>query len=322
MAVKQNITSPSRAKPVRVKRRNRSPLSPLLVTVAAAAVFSGVVAGVWQISSAPAPEEEPFVLGLDGASSSSEGQPAPAPAQPEDGFAAVFVPESSEAPASPESEASQPQESPPSSGGVQGALAESPRVTSAYFDDAVFVGDSITTGIKIYDAMSNTTVLAATGINLASIHTKPCIQYGEETLTIMEALARMDPKKIYVMMGANGLGSAGDDWTIEQYGALLDSIKKMHPDSIIYVQSILPVNEEKFKAKYNNSTTNADIDRLNERLAALSAEKGACYLDLASAFKDENGAMPADFTPDGIHLNSAQYITWFDYLKTHTLVEE
>ena len=67
---------------------------------------------------------------------------------------------------------------------------------------------------------------------------------------------------------------------------------------------------------------NADIDRLNERLAALSAEKGACYLDLASAFKDENGAMPADFTPDGIHLNSAQYITWFDYLKTHTLVEE
>ena len=306
-----------RAKPVRVKRRNRSTLSPLLVTIAAAAVFSGVVAGVWQISSAPPPEEPEFVLNGDGTSSEGNGTPpaSDAAAQPSED---VPVPQPSEEvlpePVS-EKEISAPAEE-------SGALAESPRVTSEYFDDAVFVGDSITTGIKIYDTMSNTTVLAATGINLDSIHTKPCIQYGESTLTIMDALSRLSPKKIYVMMGANGLGAAGDDWTIQKYGELLDSMRRMHPDSIIYVQSILPVNEQKFRVKYNNTTTNGDIDRLNARLAQLAAEKGAYYLDLASAFKDETGAMPSEFTPDGIHINSAQYITWFDYLKTHTVVEE
>ena len=38
-------------------------------------------------------------------------------------------------------------------------LPEGDRVTSAYFNDAVFIGDSLTTGIQLYNILPDTTVL-------------------------------------------------------------------------------------------------------------------------------------------------------------------
>ena len=49
-------------------------------------------------------------------------------------------------------------------------VPESDWASTSYFDDAVFVGDSITDGIKLYGVMNNATVIAHTGINPA---TKP-----------------------------------------------------------------------------------------------------------------------------------------------------
>ena len=42
---------------------------------------------------------------------------------------------------------------------------------------------------------------------------------------------------------------------------------------------------------------------------------------LYMAIKDENGALPADATSDGLHIGTDYYIKWFDYLKTHTVTE-
>ncbi|MEG1942375.1 MAG: hypothetical protein RR049_01045, partial [Angelakisella sp.] len=77
---------------------------------------------------------------------------------------------------------------------------------SAYFDDALFVGDSITEGIKLYDVMSNATVLSSTGINLDNIFTKPVVKTeGEDKITIIDGAKALKPGKIYVMMGANSM---------------------------------------------------------------------------------------------------------------------
>ena len=106
------------------------------------------------------------------------------------------------------------------------------------------------------------------------------------------------------------------------YGNLIDEVRRNAPDSVIYVQSVLPINEEIFHVKYNPNTDNSDIMDFNKKLAALAAEKQAYYLDVGSVFRDETGGMPADYTPDGMHINSAQYIMWFDYLKTHAIAAE
>lgn len=214
-------------------------------------------------------------------------------------------------------QSSQAASSPPSSDAPESSASasESPVGSNKYFDDAVFVGDSITTGIKLYDVMANAKVFAATGMSLDNIFSKELVEAGGEKLTVLDALKVTDPKKIYIMLGANSLGA--EDWALSQYERLIGEVIGQHPHCIVYVQSVLPIYEPTFFVRYGTYITNAQIDRFNEKLAEISAQKGAVYLDVASAFKDETGSMPSEYTPDGIHINPKQYTMWFDYLKAH-----
>ena len=69
-------------------------------------------------------------------------------------------------------------------------------VGDEYFDDAAFVGDSITEGIKLYEVMTNATVVAARGINLDNVYTDDQIRTAQGNRTVMGALEAAEPKKI------------------------------------------------------------------------------------------------------------------------------
>ncbi len=311
-----------RSNKIRRSQRNKNVVVPLII-VSSAVVVSAFLAGIWQLNSPKVEALSPLVLDpsvmgdySSAASSDTSSSSGPA-ASGAAGSSSGAGDTQSSAPTSPESEAvevfarPEPQNQ---------ALAEQPRVTSSYFDDAVFIGDSLTVGIKHYDVMSNATVFAATGVGLENIFTKQAIKQGDRTLTILDALSEQPAKKVYIMLGANSLMSSFDR-LIEQYGRLVDEvIRRTDKDTVIYVQSVLPVNEPLFHVKYSpNTTTNADIDRFNALLCAMAAEKNVYYLDVASAFKDGSNALPESNTPDGMHIISSQYVLWFDYLKTHAI---
>ena len=254
----------------RPKHRRKRRGAPILVGVLCAAVFSAAAAGIWQLNSTPVQalkplELDPSVVAAFSSSPQAVAIQAIPSSEPEPSSQEPLPEEASSEPAQSASGQSESAQTP-------GALEEQPRVTSAYFDDAVFIGDSITTGIKLYDVMSNTTVLASTGIGLENILSKPAIKYGEETLTAMQALAKTGARKVYIMLGANSI--LGDhDTMVGLYGNLIDEVRRNAPDSIIYVQSVLPINEEIFHVKYNPNTDNSDIMDFNTKLAALAAEK-------------------------------------------------
>lgn len=303
-------------------KRKKSAVVPLII-VSSAVVFSALLAGIWQLNSPKIEVLSPLVLdpSVTGQVSSVASSEAPSSASPSASSGSTapssgFAGSQSSTPAS--SSDAVPAFALPAP--PNGALPEQPRVTSSYFDDAVFIGDSLTVGIKHYDVMSNTTVFAATGVGLENIFTKQAIKQGDRTLTILDALSEHPAKKVYIMLGANSLMS-NFDRLIEQYGRLVDEvINRTGQDTVIYVQSVLPINEPLFHVKYApNTTTNADIDRFNGMLCAMAEQKGVYYLDVASVFKDENNAMPENDTPDGMHIISSQYVIWFDYLKTHAL---
>ena len=193
------------------------------------------------------------------------------------------------------------------------------RVKSDYFDNALFVGDSITDGIRSYGVMSNTTVIAYTGVNPETILSKKLINSGNgEKITFLEAMAQHpETKKIYIMMGANGMAWLTKDIFIANYGNFIDQVKAQHPDALIYVQSILPVTKS-YEEK-NTGITNAAIDEFNQALLALAKEKSVYYLNVAESFKDENGALPEEASSDGMHFATKHYNIWFDYLKEHAV---
>jgi len=272
-----------------------------------AVIFSALAAAVWQMVD-PKPEKlEPLEL-----------HPSVINQFEPDAIAVDVVAAKIEIPVEeipgPPKEASSSQSS---------AKKDSDRVTSKYFNDAVFIGDSISVGIKLYEVMQNTDVFASVGISLENIFTNKAVKLEDGSkVTIFEALDDKPYNKAYIMLGANSLMSSHEE-LIKQYGRVIDEVRnRVGDDCIVYIQSVLPVYEELFHQKYpHNTVTNADIESFNVLLAKLSDQKNVHYLDVASVIKDENGSLPPKYTSDGLHIGSELYIKWFDYLKTHAVSE-
>lgn len=186
----------------------------------------------------------------------------------------------------------------------------------AFFTDTAFIGDSRTEGLMLYTGLENATFYAYKGLNVSTYFTSKIIPSGQDRITIPEALKATSFKKIYIMLGINELGWAYDTVFIEQYGALVDNVKALQPDAVIYVQSILPVT--KAKSDSDSIYNNAKIDSYNRLLMQMAAAKGAVYLRVGDAVGLDGGALPAPAAADGVHLNKEYCYKWLDYLMAHT----
>ena len=283
-----------RKKVIRKKRKRANPLALCFLIVSAMLLSSALLALVWQFFMPALPEENKVV---------SDERLLAGPLK--------VVADNDEMPVIPPDPVSLPMKD------ENGNERNPDRVRSDYFDDAVFVGDSITTGISLYDIMSNARVYAKTGLGVTGILDNPFVEMNGENVTLSEAFRRAPPGKIYVMLGGNSIGNY-DGKLIEPFTKLIETIAEENPNAIIYIQSVLPVNEAKYKEKYHKEIKNEWIDDYNSKLKELSEKNGYYYLDVASVFKDESGGMPAEYTRDGVHIGVEQYSMWFDYLKENT----
>ena len=189
----------------------------------------------------------------------------------------------------------------------------------SYFDDAVFIGDSITVDIRNYELMDNAAIIGSTGASTYTAYTNHQIEIDEDKNTlgwIPGLVVQKHPKKIYMMFGSNDLGWMPRDEYIQYYGSLIDYFKINCSDAILYVQSTLPISAKAENTSGPNGWPfdNAKIDDYNAALRALCTAKGVRYLDVASVIKGPDGKLPADVTDDGVHLKSGEYKKWFTYL--------
>ena len=203
-------------------------------------------------------------------------------------------------------------------------IPESAEVDDTYFSNTLFIGNSITEGFKEFSGLDTPTYYEGRGMTVESIHRMKIVNAdnspnsdGTGEKTVMDALKERQFDQIYLLFGANELGWVYPDMFIEQYAQLIDDIKALQPNAKICVQSVLPVSAERSETDevYNNTK----IENLNNMIINMSAEKGIPYLNAAEAFKDDTGALPADKTPDGIHLTAAACKEWRMYIKTHVM---
>ena len=206
---------------------------------------------------------------------------------------------------------------PPSDYDYGSPVPASEKQSEDWFDDAVFVGNSRTQGLLLYTGISAKSY-ADVGLTVETVFTSavfPDPDDAENKVTAVDALKKGDYHKVYLMFGINELGWQSEDAFLNKYGSLIDSIRESHPDVQIYVQSILPVCESKISGK--SYLTNSRISSFNTRLQQMATDKSAFYLDVASAVADENGALPADASTDGIHMQKDGCLKWEEYLLTH-----
>lgn len=190
-------------------------------------------------------------------------------------------------------------------------------VDTSYFDDAVFIGDSRTEGLLLNTGLSNATGYVSKGLMVDTVFTKKVINKDGQKLSVIDALRATDFAKVYIMLGINETGWPYRSVFVEKYGEILDTIREINPEAVIYIQEIIPVSEE--VSSTHDYVKNSKIAELNGLLKKLAAEKQVYYIDVSAAVAAENGSLPADAATDGIHLKKEYCNRWLEYLKTHTV---
>jgi lysophospholipase L1-like esterase len=166
--------------------------------------------------------------------------------------------------------------------------------------DIVFLGDSLTDYCEWAELLEDTRIKNR-GIS------------GDRTDGILPRIDEIlagKPQKLFLTIGINDLvqGRAVSD-LIENYRLILDKIRDNPPERV-FVCSVLPINNQKSASKLNIKLNNQKVLAANAQLQELARNYSYQYIDLFSAFSDENNELDPQYTTDGVHLNGKAYLHW------------
>ena len=167
-------------------------------------------------------------------------------------------------------------------------------------NEIIFLGNSITDGGEWVELFGNQ--------NIKNRGISGDITDG--VLFRLNEVVESHPLKIFIMIGINDLAiGRSPDQIIENYEKILDRINTFSPETAVYIQSILPVNDD-FGIFRNHTDKLKDIGEINQRLKLLANAKNCRFIDLDPFFKDAEGKLKTDYTNDGLHLTGPGYIAW------------
>ncbi len=198
-----------------------------------------------------------------------------------------------------------------------------------FFDDAVFVGDSISLGLRNYvnsqrnsgkDCLGKAQFLVAGSMGYGnalgaigssySIHPK---YQGKEVL-IEDGVKLIGAKKVFIMLGLNDFCVYSVETGMKNAEKLINRIIEKNPDIRIFIQSVTPVIKAKEHGKFNNKS----IDAFNDALKNLCRSNGWTYVDVASSLKGTDNCFLDGYCSDkdsqGVHMSYSGCKVWIDLL--------
>lgn len=175
------------------------------------------------------------------------------------------------------------------------------------FGGIVFLGDSIT-ALKNWNASFNLPCLINAGVPGNTT---------DDVINRLNASLISNPRKIFLMIGVNDfLRNQEISHVLNNYDIILNYIKTNHPDSKVYVQSVLPTNNDVSRIGKINPEKISD---LNDELRKMANKNGMIFIDLHQSFKDSTGKLQIQYSYDGVHLSSAGYTVWKKIISPYVL---
>ena len=193
------------------------------------------------------------------------------------------------------------------------------RVDSAFFDDAVFVGDSVTLKLSYYAASSGklgqAQFLTRGSYSVAhAVMDTMLLTYQGKDMAVEDAISATGASKVFLMLGMNDIGLYGIDTTIENWGKLIDRIRKECPNVTIYIQSMTPIWTGGEKGDLNNT----NMDTYNSKLKKFAEEKQVDFIDVAPYMKDSTGGIATRYCSDNyVHVTDLGAAAWIRVLKAY-----
>lgn len=208
-------------------------------------------------------------------------------------------------------------------------VPESAPVDASWFDDAAFVGDSVSVTLANYNSSYGTLGKAKFFCSVSLSQTNALsYQAGNERLPeypagsgqhprIEDGIAASGAKKVYLMLGMNCIAS-GVDRVSQDLVTLVSKIQEKSPGIAVLIESVTPMTADSPRA--DGSLNNFTIQEFNEKMKAICQEKQWYYVNVAEAVTGDQGALKAEYSGDkamGIHFNYDGAAAWANYLLTH-----
>jgi lysophospholipase L1-like esterase len=168
-----------------------------------------------------------------------------------------------------------------------------------YFEESVFMGDSITEALDFYDIVNKSSVLAKKGLDV--------VQAKESVST----LSSINPQRVFILYGMNDLKKFENPVDFkDNYIKLINDIKQTVPSAEIYLQSLTPVQAK--VQQRDHSFSQDRIDKFVEQVIEVAKQDDVHYIDIQSIVKDREDL----YEPDGMHFTFKFYGLWLNYLRS------
>ena len=200
-------------------------------------------------------------------------------------------------------------------------LTETADAGNAYQEQTLFIGDSNTVRLYANGLISLQQFCAKEGIGTGAALNEGIVTFkrDDNRYTIAQAVAKMKPRRVVIMLGTNDNGMSTEDF-IGNYTALVQAIQASYPYTDIIVNTVPPVPSN--HSNYPNMDQTR-IDDFNMALLTMCEQLGIKFLNSAEALKDANGYGNVDYYQSGdIHLKPAGLKALLKYLRTHAYESE
>lgn len=197
-------------------------------------------------------------------------------------------------------------------------LGETDDAGKSYIEETIFVGDSNTSRYYQNGLLDLDHVVALDGLGIQQLTSQKDIYFkGDDTgYSIPEALAKMKPRRIIVMMGTNNTdGSMSASDFASNYKSALQAIQSAYSYCDIIVAAVPPIPQA--HAQYPNVSMST-INGFNEALAQMCSESGYKFLNITEVLLGSDGYGKANYyQTDDVHLRKDGLTAIMDYARTH-----
>lgn len=201
----------------------------------------------------------------------------------------------------------------------------------SWFDDCVFMGDSLTLGLSFYALVTgdlgNAEFVCAASLGWVnsqwSMYDENEVHpmYNGEKILLEDAVTVTGAKKAIIGLGMNDIGNYGVDETLESADEFIAKLRAKTPDVQIYLQTVTPMIPMKENDRINNSL----IKEYDDALEVFAKEHDCKFINSWAALADENGELPYELCEDpdelGLHLSQEGCGIWADCIRENVLDE-
>lgn len=185
-------------------------------------------------------------------------------------------------------------------------------VDVSWYNDALFIGDSRTVGLRDYVRLGSADYFCDVGMSVFNYKNKTLSDVGFSPRSLEALLLSKQYGKVLICLGINECGYPQDS-LIRAYAELVAMVRQLQPDATIVLQGIMTVGYKKAHSEWYFHPSN--LFAINARIAAMADNVHIYYIDVNTAFADSNGYLPDELSGDGTHLYVKCYPYWVDWIS-------